>query len=164
MSTNTPTPAAWLREVARTLRAAADYIDAHGYYIPLNWLGVEDPDFPCDYVSIPGLHAYPECLFPDLYDRHSRTPQTPAASELGAIAYAAYGRPNPDPIDDGSAAYRRYADAVTQLALHYGPTGEGYGQWLYPQSLSETLRTVAGDTDYDADQQARWATDTDPDL
>jgi hypothetical protein len=146
VSTST-SPTAWLRQAALTLRAAAAYIDAHGYYIPLDYLGVEDPDFPCEYIHIRGLHTYPECLFPDHYDRHSRTPATPAASAEGAIAYAAYGRLTPDPIDDGSVAYQRYCDAVSLLAVHYAPTGDGYGEWVYPASLSATLRTVARDCD-----------------
>jgi hypothetical protein len=157
-----------LRQAALTLRAAAAYIDAHGYYIPLDRLGVEDPDFPCDPEwscvdsDLPaGYHNYPDCLFPDEYDRHSPTPHTPAASEDGAIAYAAYGRINPDPIDDGSSAYRRYADAMTQLSMHYAPTGAGYGEWVYPESLSDTLRATAQECDLQADRETRLATNTD---
>src|SRR5215510_15076451 len=118
----------YLRQAAHTLRVAADYIDAHGYHIPLSSLP-DDPEFP-GYTN-PALDR------PDFYDPHTTTPATPAASEQGAIAYAAYGRLNPEPIDDDSTAFRRYADAVMQLSLFYAPDGEGYGDWTDAESLAD---------------------------
>jgi hypothetical protein len=144
------------RRTAQTLRAAAAYIDAHGYYIPLNDMGVDDPDFPDGW--------YPDVFFPDLYDRHSRTPDTPTASANGAIAFAAYGRPNPDPISDGSSNYERFADAVSQLSLYFAPDGDGYGDWIYPRSLSADLRGAAQLCDFDAEQAMRQAVDADHDT
>jgi hypothetical protein len=128
-----------LLAVANTLRAAALYIEQHGYYIPIERVEGNDPDFDWD--------SYDE---DDNFDKSSPTPLTPAASEYGAIAMAVYGWPNRCPVDDGSTQYRMFCEALSYLGLMYAPDGYGYGDWIFPFALAEALRSAANDCEYDA--------------
>ena len=124
---------------AQTLRAAALYVEQHGYYLPLHRVEGDDPDFDWD-----------TDIDADCFDKSSATPLTPAASERGAIAMVTYGWPNARPVDDGGLQFEAYSDALSALCLLYAPDGEGYGSWVFAHELAAALRDAAADCEYEA--------------
>jgi hypothetical protein len=128
-----------LLEAATTLRAAALYIERHGYYLPLHRVlsGITpDPDWESGYAE------------DDHFDETSPTPSTPAASEIGAIIMAVYGTPNWNPVPpswEPDPLYTAYLNAVTYLQWAYDP--DGY-DWVFPYELTAALRDVATDCEY----------------
>jgi hypothetical protein len=129
---------------AAILRAAAVYVERHGYYLPIDRVMGSDPNF--DWESFDGV---------DEFDLSSSTPLTPAASERGAIAMVVYGWPNDRPVNDLGPAYEAYSDALGALSLLYAPHGEGYGCWVFPYELAAALRAAANDCEQQAEQQRR---------
>ena len=131
------------RTTAQTLRAAALYIEQHGYYLPLHRVEGDDPDF--DWNT--DVEA-------DCFDKSSATPLTPAASERGAIAMVTYGWPNAKPVHDGSPQHEAYANAFNALDLLYQPDGEGYGCWVFAHELAAALRAAADNCEA---QEPSWS-------
>jgi hypothetical protein len=138
------------------LRAAAIYIERHGYYMPLHRVvnGITpDPDWESGYAE------------DDHFDESSSTPLTPAASEIGAIIMVVYGWPNRNPVDpwEPDSQYTVYSDAVNYLKLAYGPVyGGSYGCWVFPYELAADLRGAATDCEFLASQGIHPSTFDDP--
>lgn len=140
------------RRSAIILRAAAHYIERHGYYISrFRLYQFLDPN-----MESTDLDWYDESLYDydDTYDRTYVGP-TPPVSETAAIAMIIYGWPNTSPINDGSNAYLDYCDAVGDFNLSYAPDGDGLGDWIFPHQVANDMRRVADERDRDADQQTR---------
>jgi hypothetical protein len=124
---------------AQTLRAAALYVELHGYYLPLHRVEGDNPDFDWD-----------NDIDADCFDKSSATPLTPAASERGAIAMVTYGWPNAQPVSDDSPQFEAYTNALDALVLLYAPDGDGYGCWVFPHELAVAFRDAAADCEFHA--------------
>src|SRR5690606_3699171 len=84
------------------LRAAAAYIQRHGYYEPV-FIGID-----------PEAERWDAHSFFHHYDPQPACPLTPPASVPGAIAMVVYGRPIPNLAYGDKAERRQYLEAVEE--------------------------------------------------